>query len=247
MDEFKDILEYKNLNYYWQRYKKIFLTSIIIMLLILIILFITIFKVNKKEINNNEVVLTENKEIKKPKKEKAETIKVDIKGEVLNPSVYELNVNARIIDVINKAGGLNADADTSYINLSKKLKDEMVIIIYSKKEVEEYKKQKDEPKYVYIEKDCECPDEMNDACIQKKSETKNAKDNTSSEDQKSFISLNDATLEELQTLSGIGKSKAENIISYRKENGSFKTIDDLKNVSGIGDSIFEKIKDQITV
>lgn len=240
MDEFKDILEEKDFKYYFEKYKII----ILIIVLIVISLALLIFKLNKKEVKNNNKILTQTKEIKTEKKEeKVKTVKVDIKGEVLNPYVYELAINSRIIDVINKAGGLKEEADTTYINLSKKIKDEMVIIIYSKKEIEEYKKDKEQPKYIYIEKDCECPDEMNEACIVKKTEDKE-EINTETN---ALISLNKAKLDELQTLPGIGKSKAENIIKYREENGSFKTIEDLKNVTGIGDSIFEKIKDQITI
>jgi len=63
----------------------------------------------------------------------------------------------------------------------------------------------------------------------------------------SLISINNATLEELMTLSGIGKTKAESIIKYRNENGGFKTLEELKNVKGIGDSTFEKIKANITL
>lgn len=56
-----------------------------------------------------------------------------------------------------------------------------------------------------------------------------------------------ASVEELQSLSGIGLSKAEAIVHYREENGNFDSIDDIKNVSGIGESLFEKIKNFITV
>lgn len=61
------------------------------------------------------------------------------------------------------------------------------------------------------------------------------------------ININNATMEELQTLTGIGPSKAEAIISYREENGPFQAVDEIKNVSGIGEKSFEKIKDNITV
>ena len=132
MDEFKDILEEKDFKYYFEKYKII----ILIIVLIVIILALLIFKLNKKEVKNNNKILTQTKEIKTEKKEeKVKTVKVDIKGEVLNPYVYELAINSRIIDVINKAGGLKEEADTTYINLSKKIKDEMVIIIYSKKDI----------------------------------------------------------------------------------------------------------------
>lgn len=61
------------------------------------------------------------------------------------------------------------------------------------------------------------------------------------------ININTATVEQLQTLDGIGQSTAETIISYREENGKFTSIEDIKNVSGIGESKFEKIKEKICV
>ena len=73
------------------------------------------------------------------KKEDVNSIYVDIKGAVKNPGVYEINKDSRIIDVIKKAGDLRKDADTSVINLSKKVKDEMFIVIYTKEEIESYK------------------------------------------------------------------------------------------------------------
>ena len=74
-------------------------------------------------------------------------------------------------------------------------------------------------------------------------------DNESKDDEikNELISINKATIEELTTLSGIGESKAKAIIEYRNKNGEFKSIDDIKNVSGIGDSLFEKIKNSITI
>ena len=81
-------------------------------------------------------------------------------------------------------------------------------------------------------------DVENDACIE---------DDSSSEEESSVISINTATKEELMTLTGIGEKKAEDIIKYREENGEFTSIEDIKNVKGIGDSLFEKIKDYITL
>ncbi len=162
--------------------------------------------------------------------------KVDIKGEVLTPGIYSLDSNKRVIDVIDMAGGLTENADTSVINLSKKIKDEMVIIIYSKSEVKEFEKTKE--KETQVQEKCIQKDEnslKNDACISTDSKTTSGK-----------VSINTGTKEELMTLSGIGESKAQDIIKYREENGSFKTIEDIKNVSGIGDSLFAKIKENIT-
>ena len=75
------------------------------------------------------------KETTKEEKPKENKVLVDVKGEVNTPSVYELTTNNTVIDAINKAGGLTKVADTSNLNLSKKLEDEMVIIVYSKEEI----------------------------------------------------------------------------------------------------------------
>ena len=124
MNEFKDILEEKELKDYIKKYKYFILIGVVI--IILIITTVVCIKTNKTQTKKENVVLTKTskKEISK-KEEIKKKIKVDIKGEVLNPTVYELEEKSRVIDVINKAGGLKEDADTSYINLSKKLKDEM--------------------------------------------------------------------------------------------------------------------------
>lgn len=170
--------------------------------------------------------------------------KVDIKGLVKKPGVYELNAESRINDVITKAGGLLKDADTSVINLSKKITDEMVIIIYSKEEVKNFFK------VLELEetKNESCKENngvlKNDACINSNDKVEST---TNKEEQTSLVNINTATVEQLQTLTGIGEAKAKAIIAYREENGKFEKIEDIKNVSGIGDALFENIKNNITV
>ena len=121
----------------------------------------------------------------------------------------------------------------------------MVIIIYTKKEIQEMKKGTTTVKY--IEKECICPKLENDACIDET--ITNNEDNTTTEKDNvnSKISLNNATLKQLTTLSGIGESKAKAIIEYREKNNGFKNIEELKKVNGIGNSTYEKIKDKITI
>lgn len=170
-----------------------------------------------------------------------ETIKVDIKGEVKNPNIYNATASDRVIDIIEKAGGLTKNADTSILNLSKKVKDEMVIIIYSKEEIKEYEKTKEKQQQTL--EICTQETIKNDACIDS-SETADPKEEPATT---GLININTATLEQLQTLPRIGESKAEEIIRYREENGPFEAIEDIKNVSGIGDSIFDQIKDSITI
>jgi len=162
-----------------------------------------------------------------------------------------MDVDSRVIDVIEKAGGLKENANTEYINLSKKIIDEMIIIIYSNDDVEKFKET--EKEVIYIEYECVCPDNLNDSCITEE-DTVNTngvkvekdtieKDTIEKED--NLVSINTGTLDELMTLSGIGKSKAQAIITYREENGKFEKLEDIMNVSGIGESAYSKIKDNI--
>ena len=140
-----------------------------------------------------------------------------------------------MIDVIKLAGDLTENADTSVINLSKKVTDEMVIIIYSRDEVMDFKKTKEIEKQV--EERCIQKDEnslVNDACIN--SSVSNGK-----------VNINNASIDELKNLTGIGDKKAKDIVSYREKNGNFNSIEDIMKVTGIGESNFAQIKEDITV
>lgn len=182
---------------------------------------------------------------------------VDIKGEVKTPGVYILDEGKRVIDVVKKAGGFTGSADTSANNLSMKIFDEMVIVIYSKDEIKDYLNTKEEEKI--IGEKCQNEIIVNDSCVKSTDSNGGTSDNDSSENNNDvtskdsseddsdvkLVSLNTASIEELMTLSGIGESKAKAIIEYR-EKKKFETIQELKEVSGIGDALFEKIKDSIT-
>lgn len=152
---------------------------------------------------------------------------VDVKGAVKKPGVYEFKNGDRVIDAINKSGGLTTNGNTSNINLSKKLNSEMVVYVYNNKEI------KDGSKAMACNTTCECNTITVDNCIETSVNNK--------------ININTASITELQTLIGIGEAKASDIIKYREEYGKFNNIEELKNISGIGDAIFEKIKDFITV
>ena len=135
------------------------------------------------------------------------------------------------------AGGLSDKSDTSNLNLSKKLVNEMVIIVYSKDEIKKMKAQAEKT----------CPP-CNNACLKESDEK--AKLNTQSKESNSQdgkININTATKDELLKINGIGETKANSIIEYRNKNGNFNNIEEIKNVSGIGDAAFEKIKNQITI
>lgn len=202
--------------------------TIIILCTIIVVLGGIIFILYKNNSNSKEEIVDIFKEPEEIKQEESNIRKViiDIKGMINNPGVYEVDSNLRVNDVIELAGGLKEGADTSNINLAKLVSDEMTIIIYSTEEVLEKFKQE-----VCI---CNCPYIQNDACI-----------NSNNDD--NLININTAGIEELTTLTGIGDVKAEAIIKYRSEVGKFKTKEELLNVEGIGEALFEKIKDNITV
>ena len=130
-----------------------------------------------------------------------EKIFVDVKGAVKHPGVFETTKDKRVKDLIEEAGGLLEDADTSTLNLSQKVKDQMVI---------------------YVLKHGEKPKQISDG-------------GTSS------------SSGDMINISGVGKTKAEAIISYREKNGDFKKKEDITKVRGIGKATFEKIKDKIEV
>ena len=177
---------------------------------------------------------------------------VDVKGYVNNPGVYSIEKGKRVVDVINKAGGLKKDANTSLLNLSMEVRDAMVIIVYSNSELNNYQALQEKNKTT--EEICH-ENIQNDACIcntesddtSKINETSSKDEATSSNEVSSKININKASLEELMTLKNIGESKAKAIIEYRTTVGLFKTIEEIKNVSGIGDTIFESLKDFITI
>lgn len=217
------------------RYRKQIILGIILLTILGVSSFFVIRNVmsNKKE-KKDEVIVE--KSLEKKEVEKEELLQVDIKGEIINPGIYELDNDSRVIDVINKAGGLTENANTSVINLSKKITDEMVIIIYSNEEVNDFKTTKEIEEQV-IEK-CIQKDEnslINDACIE------NDKNEVTGK-----ININTASLEELMKLPGVGESKAKSIIEYRETKSKFNTIEDIKNVNGIGDNLFAQIKENIT-
>ena len=147
---------------------------------------------------------------------------VDIKGEVLRPGVYEFSCESRIQEVIKKAGGFTEEADETKINLAQKITDQMQIVVpnlHSKQE---------------------------GGVTEGNSEKGNLSNTTPSNLKQGTVNINTATLEELQTIKGIGKKKAEAILQYRKEHGAFRTKEDLLQVKGIGKKALEAIESQVT-
>ena len=147
---------------------------------------------------------------------------VDIKGEVLRPGVYEFSCESRIQEVIKKAGGFTEEADETKINLAQKITDQMQMIVPNVNSKQE------------------------GGVTEGNSEKENSSNTTPSNSKQGTVNINTATLEELQTIKGIGKKKAEAILQYRKEHGPFRTKEDLLQVKGIGKKALEAIESQVT-
>ena len=224
-------------------------TLIILFMVLLSFVFNSIYSILKKDkSNSSEIIISSNSNLEKENKvddvessteTKSEVIiQVDIKGAVKKPGVYEVNDDLRVNDIIAMAGGLNKNANTNYINLSARVRDEMVIWIYTNEEIDKLQLGKNSVQYMIQE--CNCPVVDNTTCLNNNEEKNNVINNN-------IVNINTASLEELTTLDGIGESKAKNIIDYRNKNGNFLNKEDIMNVSGIGESAYNKIKDNITV
>ena len=166
-------------------------------------------------------------------------IYVYITGEVNVPGVVILNKGSRIVDAINAAGGTTAKANTSKVNLVYVLEDGMKVNIPNNNDL------KNNPDFEYITMNSGDGAEADYSSGNKEKNTE--REEESSYKKYSIVNINTATQTELETLPGIGPSLALKIITYRKENGKFSSIDEIKNVSGIGESKFESLKSYITV
>lgn len=145
------------------------------------------------------------------------TILVDVKGAVVREGLYELPIGSRVNDAIKAAGGLLETAEKTSVNLAQKLADEAV---------------------VYVASQGETVPGVAIGQVGSNAVTGNASGK---------VNLNTADLSQLQTISGIGAKRAQDIIDYRETSGGFRSVDDLKNVSGIGDKTLEKIREEVTV
>lgn len=215
--------------------KKIFVFAIILLICPTILLVKD--KLNSKDdiyvLTEESTVSDENKN--NDKKEKIEDekenisnkeITVYVSGEVNKSGVVTLKEGDRLAVAVEKLGGTTKKADLNNINLAIRVKDEEHYIIPKIGEA----KQEDL-------KDVNNTKDIENAEIKKENTAKDS----------SKININTATLEELDKLPGVGEATANKIISHREENGQFKTIEDIKNVNGIGDKKFEKMKELICV
>lgn len=219
--------------------KKIVVYIIIISVIALIIYEVAIKKENLIEniTDINTIETSEENETKEQEKvDITKEIMVYITGEVKNPGIYELEENSRIKDVIEKAGGLKETADITDINLATILQDEDKITIPTKDKTMEEKQNTER-----------IQSNKQSKTTEKSQNTTSISTNTTGKNQNTKVNINTATQTELETLPGIGPSTASKIVSYRKENGKFKSIEEIKKVNGIGESKYKKIKELIKV
>lgn len=211
--------------------KKQKIIASIIIISIFAILFIYIYKnlyeadnIEELDINNTNEIEVKETEEKIDIKSAKEKVVIHIIGEVNNPGVVTLDEGSRIIDAINSAGGKTEEADLSKINLAYIVEDGTQIYIPRINEnlnsVEIISSEAG--KGVIIDNDTLNNTEIN-------------------------VNINTANKEKLMTLPGVGETTAQKIIEYRKQNGKFKNIEELKNVNGIGESKYNTLKDKITV
>ncbi len=211
---------------------------IVVVCIIIIIIFFCVFfytrsnleseynEVNNYDILQNETNIEENEDDTK--------IFVHVTGAVKNEGIVEIKEEGRIADAVEAANGFTEEADISQINLAYKLEDGQKIYIPSIKD----EKIKEEEKV--LEKEYVTDEAGDDIIIEDDiSSVKSKKDGK--------ININTAMESELEEIPGVGESTAKKIIEYRKNNGKFKEIEDIKNVSGIGDSKFENMKEKICV
>ncbi|CQR24811.1 competence protein ComEA [Streptococcus varani] len=146
-------------------------------------------------------------------------ILVDVKGAVKKEGLYQLSKTARVHDAIQAAGGFSEQADKKSVNLAQKLTDEAVIYVAG---------QGEEISVIQLP-------------------TASSDQSASTGGDSTKVNLNTASQAELTTISGIGEKRAQDIIAYRDSNGGFNSVDDLKNVSGIGGKTLENIRPYVTL
>lgn len=211
--------------------------TIILVIAIIVAIGMIYFIYNKNQIsedvNLENDILVSNNISKEENYTEEDYVIIHITGSVKNPGIVKLKEGSRIEDAIEAAGGLTENADISKVNLAYVVEDGTKIKIPSSQEED-----------IGDEEIIDSGSGEN-IIVEEKSDFSN-KDNQTNKDNK-LININKATETDLQTLPGIGPSLAGKIVEYRSQNGKFGSIEDIKNVNGIGDSKYQNIKDLITV
>lgn len=188
----------------------------------------TIESVSAKSLEQSQESTQQNEE-ETSQLPKTEQVYIHIIGEVNNPGIVTVENGARIIDVIESAGGTTENADISQVNLAFAVSDGQKIKIPS------FEETKNVTVPCIIE-------ENNPNIVIEDGNSTNLKDK-----QIERVNINTANQTELETLPGVGPSLASKIITHRKENGKFKKIEEIQNVNGIGESKYNNIKNFIIV
>ena len=168
-----------------------------------------------------------------------EYIYVDVSGAVNSPMVVCIPFGSRVFEALDAAGGRNSESSVKYLNLASVCEDGQKIYVPT---VEEIEKAESSGKAFPGQpgEDPSSTDQQNEAV----SAGDHSSDPSSSGNK---VNINTAGSEELQTLPGVGPAIASRIIDYRNTKGSFESAEDIKSVSGIGEKIYEKLKDEICV
>ncbi len=167
--------------------------------------------------------ISEENGIQTEKRPQPEKCFVYICGAVNTPGVYEVTQNARLYEVIEAAGGLTEDAAEASVNQAREIVDGEMVRILTQEEA------------------------AKDGLEEAGERTETGVDGEAAQDSDGRIDLNLATAAELMTLSGIGQSKADSIIRYREKNGAFSSVEEIKQVEGIKEGVYNRIKDHIKV
>ena len=218
--------------------------AIILIILVIIGYYYLYLKNSTEEISNQDLEVNntqESNQTNETEKETKETIVVHVSGAVNSEGIVELEAGSRIANAIEKAGGVKENADMTDINLAYPSEDGMKIYIPTKEETEANKNIENTLIESYVTSSSSGVSSKEDT----NSTQGSSKSTTSTSNAK--ININTASQEELDTLPGIGPSIASKIIDYREENGKFNSIEEIKEVSGIGDAKYDKIKDSITI
>lgn len=217
----------------------------VLIMIVIAIIVIIVFSILHSLIYNNDSSVVINNENSNEKWEnigsnsfakKDGYIVINVVGEVNNPGVVTLEEGSRIIDAINACGGKTDKADISEINLAYVLDDGVRLYIPSYSEVKERKLDNSSNSTDAIKENAGLSNTIQESVTISTNSKQNEK-----------ININSASKEELKTLPGVGDSVANSIIEYRNKNGKFKKVEDLKQVTGIGDSKFDNMKNFITV
>ena len=212
---------------------------IIVIICIIIIIFLCVFFYTRSNLENEYTELDnynmlQNETNIEQEQEDISKIFIHVTGAVNNEGVVEIKEGSRIADAVEAANGFSEDADISQINLAYQLEDGQKIYI---PRINDEKINGEEK---VLQKEYVTDEAGDDIIIEEETSNIKRKENEK-------ININTADQSSLEEIPGVGKATAQKIIEYRKTNGKFKSIDDIKNVSGIGDSKFENMKEKICV